>query len=216
MTFFSIFLKPYVSAFNLSTCKMTCGVMARLQLPKQGCLRPATRFCQRTARMKRTTAWRVDGRGNITRQNDALALGILVHHRYGGNQRLRVRMFGRTTDGFGQSGLDNAAKVHNQYAAADVLHHRQIVRHKQVSKAMLLLQVPQQVDDLRLHGYIESTDGFVANDEPGLDSQGASDADALSLATAEFMRVTSGVRGVEPDIVKQVLDSTAALSRAIS
>src|SRR5260370_35712611 len=117
MTFFSIFLKPHVSDLRLSTCKMTRGVMARVQLPKQGDLRPATRFSHRTAGMKRTAAWWVDGRGNVTRQNDALALGIQVHHRDGGNQRLSVGMCGRAADAFGNSSFDDSAKVTNSVTA---------------------------------------------------------------------------------------------------
>src|SRR5260370_23179991 len=115
MTFISIFLKPHVSDLRLSTCKMTRGVMARVQLPKQRDLRPATRFSHRTAGMKRTAAWWVDGRGNVTRQNDALALGIQVHHRDDGNQRLSVVMFWRAPDCFGQSRLDDSSTVHHQH-----------------------------------------------------------------------------------------------------
>ena len=67
-------------------------------------------------------------------------------------------------------------------------HHREIVRDEQVGQAEPLLQVLQQVDDLRLDRHVERRDRLVADDELGLDGQRAGDADALALAAGELVR----------------------------
>ena len=48
---------------------------------------------------------------------------------------------------------------------ADVLDHRQVVRDEQVGQAELVLQVHQQVDDLRLHRHVERRHRLVADDQ---------------------------------------------------
>jgi len=63
------------------------------------------------------------------------------------------------------SQFHNLPEIHDHHAMADVFHDRQIVRDKKISHAALLLQVLQQVDDLRLNGNIQRADRFVANDQ---------------------------------------------------
>ena len=64
-----------------------------------------------------------------------------------------------------------------------------------------LLQVREQVDDLRLDRDVERGDRLVADDEPRLDRERAGDADPLPLAAGEFVRIAlrvlrgSGRRG---------------------
>ena len=64
-------------------------------------LRPATFLGNRTTRMKRTAARRVNRRWHVARQNDALPFCLRVHFRDGRNQRLRVRVLRVADDGFG-------------------------------------------------------------------------------------------------------------------
>jgi hypothetical protein len=58
-----------------------------------------------------------------------------------------------------------------------------------------LLQVLQQVDDLRLDRDVERRDRLVADDELGLDGERAGDADALALAAGELVRAAAHVVG---------------------
>ena len=53
---------------------MAGGPVARCQFSKKGNLRFATCFRHGTARMERTTAWRMDGGGHIAGQNNAFPL----------------------------------------------------------------------------------------------------------------------------------------------
>ena len=44
-------------------------------------------------------------------------------------------------------------------------HQPQIVRDEQIGQLQLLLQVHQQIDDLRLHRHVERRDRFVEDQE---------------------------------------------------
>ena len=55
-------------------------------------LLPAARTDQRTTRMERTTRWRMGRTGHFTRRHDTLFLAARRGPRYGGKQRLRVRI----------------------------------------------------------------------------------------------------------------------------
>jgi hypothetical protein len=50
-------------------------------------------------------------------------------------------------------------------------------------------ELREEVEDLRLDGDIEGGDGFVGDDDLGLEGEGAGDGDALALAAGKFMRV---------------------------
>ena len=53
---------------------------------------------------------------------------------------------------------------------------------------MLVLQLAQELDDLRLHREVEGGGGLVEQDELGLERDGAGDGEALALAAGEFVR----------------------------
>ena len=85
--------------------------------------------------------------------------------------------------------LHDLAQVHDRHTVADVLDDPQVVRDEEVGQAELLLQVLQQVDDLRLDRDVERGHRLVGDDEARLHRQGARDADPLALAAAELVRV---------------------------
>ena len=60
---------------------------------------------------------------------------------------------------------------------------------KRYGQAELVLQLQQQVDDLRLHRDVEGRDRLVGDDALGLDRERPGDADALPLAARELVRV---------------------------
>ncbi len=76
--------------------------------------------------------------------------------------------------------------------------HAQIVGDEQVRQAELLLEVLEEVENLRLHAHVERRDGLVADDEVGVDRERAGDADALALAAGEFVRVAVVLVGSSP------------------
>ena len=54
-----------------------------------------------------------------------------------------------------RSNFDNATQVHHSDAVADVFHHRQIMGNEQIGEVELVLQVFEQVNDLRLDRHIQ-------------------------------------------------------------
>src|SRR3954463_223015 len=101
------------------------------------------------------------------------------------------------------------AQIHHHHALADVLNHREVVRDEEISNATLLLQIHEQVDDLRLHGNIQRAHRFIADDQLGLDRQSAGDPNPLTLASAEFVRITLGVLRIQPYVLQQLDDTVA-------
>ncbi|MBW8896489.1 MAG: ABC transporter ATP-binding protein [Acidobacteria bacterium] len=131
------------------------------------------------------------------------APGCRIWHRNRRQQRARVRMRGSREDRFRFSHLHNLSQVHHRYPAANVTHQPEIVRDEQIRELQPLLQIHQQIDDLRLHRYIEGGDGLVGDDERRVERQSAGQADALSLAAAELMRVARQLGRIETDQLEQ-------------
>jgi hypothetical protein len=70
------------------------------------------------------------------------------------------------------------------------------VRDEQHAQVERLLQLLQQVQDLRLDRDVQRRDGFVGDQELRLDGQRPGDPDSLALAAGELVRVAPGVVGV--------------------
>ena len=87
-----------------------------------------------------------------------------------------------------------------------MLHDREVVGDEQHREAEFLLQILQQVDDLRLHRDVERADRFVADDQVGIGRERAGDADALALAAGEFMRPAANRIPRQPHLVHQAGD----------
>ena len=116
---------------------MTRSLAAGLKLAQGWNFSFAARHGDGTARMKRATARRMNGRRHVAGENDALALRVGIHDRHRREQRLGVRMFRRATEAPGFARFDDATEIHHEDAVADVFHHREIVRNEQVSDAAL-------------------------------------------------------------------------------
>ena len=96
----------------------------------------------------------------------------------------------------GRRDLDDRAQVHHGDAVGDVADDGEVVRDEQVGERELLLQLLEQVDDLRLDRDVERRDRLVRHDEVGVQGQRPGQADALALAAGELVRVAAGrVRG---------------------
>ena len=85
--------------------------------------------------------------------------------------------------------LHDATKIKHHDAVGDVLHNAEVVGDKNQGQAKVALQLPQQVDDLRLDADIQGRDGLVADHQPRPRDQSAGNVDALTLATREFVRI---------------------------
>ena len=91
-------------------------------------------------------------------------------------------------------------------------HHAEIVRDEQHRQAEPVLQVEQQVDDLRLHRDVERRDRLVGDDQRRIERQRARDADALALAAGERVRKARARGGRQADQIEQLAHALAALA----
>ena len=131
--------------------------------------------------------------------------------RDGADEGLCVGFGGGVDDFFGVAGLDDFAGVHDEEVVAHVFDHGHVVRDEEVGEVVFFLEVLEQVDDLRLHRDIESTDRLVAHDEARLHGQCPGDADALALAATEFVRVAVEMFGLQADLPEQLGTALFAL-----
>ena len=187
---------------------MARGPMPRHHLAQRGHVVVAARHHVRAARMEVAARRRIDRARHIPREDHPLApprAGLRDRHRR--QQRLGVRMQRHLEQAGLVGGLDDAAQIHHRHAVADVLHHRQIVRDEQIGQLELVLQVHQQIDDLRLDRHVQRRHRLVADDQLRTQRQRAGDADALALAAGELVRERGHVLGSQTDALEQVRDA---------
>ena len=60
--------------------------------------------------------------------------------------------------------FNDAAKIHHGDAGGDMLDDRQIMANEQEGEAELVLEVHQEIQDLRLDRDVQRRDGLVADD----------------------------------------------------
>ena len=103
------------------------------------------------------------------------------------------------------------AEVHDGDSVAEELHRREVVRDEQAREAHVALQVAQQIEDRGLHRDVERGHGLVGDQHARLDDQRAREADALSLAAGELVRIAVAQLGAEAHIVEHPLDARVEL-----
>ena len=77
-------------------------------------------------------------------------------------------------------------KIHHPQTIRHVTHDREVMADEQVSQPQPLLQVPHQVQDLRLDRDVQRAGRLVAHQEIRLARQRAGDGDALALPAGEL------------------------------
>ena len=85
-----------------------------------------------------------------------------------------------------------------------MLHDAQVMRDEQVGQAELLLEVLEEVDDLPPDRHVKGGDRLVADDELGVQVEGAGNTDPLALAAGELVRVASHVLPLEAHHIEQI------------
>src|SRR5882724_1915279 len=153
----------------------------------------------RTTRAETAARRRIDRRGHVASQHDALAFVFRIGNGNGRQERLRVWVQRLRVKISRRSNFDNAAEIHHRNARRDVFNDRQAVRNEEVGKLEFLLQVLKQVDYLCLYGDIEGRNRFVRNNQLGIEGQRARDANALPLSSRKFVRITLAIIRIQPD-----------------
>jgi hypothetical protein len=73
------------------------------------------------------------------------------------------------------------------------------VGDKDIRQPELLLQILEQVDDLRLNGNVQSRYGFVQDYQLGIECERPRNADSLALPAGKLVRIPVCMRSVKPD-----------------
>ena len=87
--------------------------------------------------------------------------------------------------------LDDLAEIHHSDAVRNMFDDREPVRNKQIRQPKFVLQVLQQVDDLRLNRNVERRNRLVADDQFRIQRKRPGDADSLPLTARKFVRISS-------------------------
>ena len=113
----------------------------------------------------------------------------------------------------GFSLFHNLAQIHNCDDIADVLNYSKIMRDKHKRDAAFRLQLFNQIQHLRLHGYIQCRYGFIGHNKAGLKRQCSRNANSLPLATGKLMWISIQGIGSHANIVQQFFHSLATFCR---
>src|SRR3990172_3697316 len=93
-----------------------------------------------------------------------------------------------------------------------MLYDRKVMSNEQIRQPEFHLQILQNIQYLRLYGYIQRRDRLVTDDVSGAKSQGARNANTLALPTGELMRVTSGMVVLQAHLLESLTHNLHALS----
>ena len=126
---------------------------------------------------------RVDRTGNIAFQNMKLAVA-LANGRNSGNECLRIRMHRMVKDFLRRRKLNHIAQIHDADSVGNILYNRKVMCDKQIGQLGVFLQILKQVDNLRLNGYIQCGNRFIADYKLRLNSQRSGDASDLQMETS--------------------------------
>ena len=82
--------------------------------------------------------------------------------------------------------FDDSPEVHHRHIVSEEADQTQVVGDEDVGQPVFVLQIEEQVDDLRLDRDIESARRLVGQQKLWLQRQRPRNADPLALPTAEF------------------------------
>ena len=91
--------------------------------------------------------------------------------------------------------LNDLSVMHDQHLVCDGAGNCQVVRDEQIGDAEFLVELGEQVEDLRADRDIERGDRLVGDDQFRPGDDGAGDGQALALAAGKFYADTCPCRG---------------------
>ena len=166
---------------------------------------------QRATRVELAARWRRECAADFTTDHADRQRHVGVGPQHRREQRTRVRMARLAEDFDGRPLLDHVAEVHHAHRVGEVLDQRQVVRNQQIGQAVLLLDVREQVEDLRANRNVECRGRLVEYQQPRLQRDRARHRDALALAAAELVRVSLDRGRRQADHVEQFGDASIEL-----
>jgi len=136
-----------------------------------------------------------------------------VEARHGAHQRLQIRMLGPGVDVGRGAALHHLAVVHDHDLLGHIGDDAEIVGDEQEGHAELLLQILDELEDLRLDRDVERGRGLVGDEEGGIAHERHRDHRALAQPARELERIgAQAPRWIgEPDEAQHLLDQRVGL-----
>lgn len=133
--------------------------------------------------------------GHFAFDDDRRSAACRVWNRDSSQKLPCVGMLGSFKHRTSWTDFDNLPRPHDRDPMGDAFDNCHVVGDEQERQTVLLLQIHQQIDDLRLYRNVQRRDAFIRDDQIWLDRKGARDADSLALSARKFMRIASRMLG---------------------
>jgi len=95
-------------------------------------------------------------------------------------------------------------QVHDGDLVRHVLDHAKVVSNEEIRQLEFALERDEQIQNLRLHGNVESTRRLIQDDEFRIQRKSTGDRNALPLTPGELVRVTKQVLWAKTDSLEQL------------
>jgi hypothetical protein len=138
---------------------------------------------------------------------DGRILNVYWEFRGGGEELMGVGVGGVFADLLPGAGFYDAAALHDGYAVAEIADKGHAVGDEEAGEVVAVLEVAEEIDDLRGYGDVEGADGFVQDQKTWAEGQSAGDVDALALASGELVGVSGEGGGVEVDFGEEGVEA---------
>ena len=110
-------------------------------------------------------------------------------HRFGSHQAHRVRMGGMIEDILCCTLFHNTARIHDHDVIRHLRDHAQVMGDQHDRRIDAVLQVPEQIQDLRLDRHIQCSRRLIGYDDLRIAGQRHGDHDPLPHTTGQFMGI---------------------------
>lgn len=150
----------------------------------------------------------IEGGGGLAGEGDVGALLFCdgVNQRRRSQEVLGVGVERGVKDELCGAGFDKMAQIHDGDLGGDVSDHFEVVGDKEVGEAELFLEAKEEGGNLGLDGGVEGGERLVADEEVGLEGQGAGNGDALSLSAAKLVGIAFLGGSGQVDLQEQLVD----------
>ena len=112
--------------------------------------------------------------------------------------------------------FNNTSEIHNSDPVGKMLDQVEIVRHKQIGRTELFLQLKKEIDNRGLDRNIETGGDLVADYNAGLCCEGPGDGNPLFFSPGQLVRVSPYVARWEPHSLEPVSNLRHYISIFIS
>ncbi|GFJ80642.1 hypothetical protein Phou_048220 [Phytohabitans houttuyneae] len=141
------------------------------------------------AGMERAPRRQVDQAGRAARDRHEVRVRVTVEGGHACQQPPGVRVLRPPQHVLDAAVLDGPSAVHDEHLVGHLADHAQVVGDQHDRRVELLLEIFEQVQDLRLHGHVERGRRLVGDEQVGVVDEGHRDHRPLPHAAGELVRV---------------------------